>query len=238
MRALRIIGVLVTVLTARAAVVSAQAPLAVIGAMSAAQREAPQAALVRCAWPGATVSTRLVFEGDTACGRYRVDAVHGATVTVLDRESGTAHVFELSQDAAATPARAAGHTPVALASSASPLAVSASPDLVRVRLPRAQLDASLADLPGLLNGAVVWPVTIDTAAGPRIDGFEMRSLPRRGLMADLGLRDGDVLLELNGARLTGLTAVDAAVKGLLTAGHATALVRRGDARMVFVVDVE
>lgn len=218
-------------------VVSAQTPLSVVGVMSSAQRDVPQAALIRCAWPDAVGATHLVFEGDSACGRYTLDVVDGASATVRDGVTGTSQTFELST--AATPAeRRTGASSSTPDPSSPSFAVSMSTDRVQVRMSRSQLGASLLDLPAWLAGTVVRPVTITTPAGPRVEGFELRALPSQGLMADLGLRDGDVLLELNGARVTGLAMVGGAAQGLLASGHATALVRRGESHMLFVVDAE
>ena len=213
--------------------VSAQAP-AVVGVMSGTQGTTPPAALIRCAWPDATVSTPLLFEGDTACGRYRLEAVDETSARLLDRTTGSTHTFELNHETSPRVRR-----PLDASSAKSPsFAVSVSPDRVQVRVPRTQLGASLLELPAQLAGTVVQPVTITTPAGPRVEGFELRSLPSQGLMADLGLHDGDVLLELNGSRLTGLAMVGGAVQGLLASGHATALVRRGDTHVLFIVDAE
>lgn len=219
-------------------VVFAQTPLSVVGVMSSAQRDVPRAALIRCAWPDTVGATHLVFEGESACGRYTLDGVDGASATVRDDVTGTSRTFELSTGAATPAERRTGVSSSTLDPSSPSFAVSMSTDRVQVRMSRSQLGASLSALPTWLAGTVVRPVTITTPAGPRVEGFELRALPSQGLMADLGLRDGDVLLELNGARVTGLAMVGGAAQGLLASGHATALVRRGESHMLFVVDAE
>lgn len=214
--------------------VSAQAPLAVVGVTSGPSAEA-RGALIRCVWPDGPTAHRLLLEGETACGRYTLVAVDGTSARLRDDLSGVLLEMEPGTVGAAA---VTGVSPVTLRAGASTGPERAhTADVVRVALGRAEFDAYLRNPAALLAGADVQAAVVSAHSGPRVEGFELRTLPSSGLLNELGLRAGDVLLELNGARVTGPATVAAALEGLRAAGHATALVRRGDARVTVVVDL-
>jgi type II secretory pathway component PulC len=79
---------------------------------------------------------------------------------------------------------------------------------VAVDLPTASVEYYRSNLAELLDSAFATPRLRDTANGQRvIDGYQIDRIRPEGVAAQVGLRNGDVILEINGQALDGLATI-------------------------------
>jgi type II secretory pathway component PulC len=120
-----------------------------------------------------------------------------------------------------------------------PVVVEASRGVVSVDIPKAAVDQYLVNLTDLLASAQAVP-RVRAAPGGRqvIDGFELRRVRPGSVIEKVGLKDGDVILEVNGEQLDGLPTVLRLFSQAQTAGQARLTVLRGSERMTFVLNTK
>jgi type II secretory pathway component PulC len=100
---------------------------------------------------------------------------------------------------------------------------------------RASVDRYLANLPDLLNSATATPRYRDMPDGRRaIDGFEIGQIRKASVVEQLGLQEGDVILEVNGQALDGLATVMKLFGEFQAAPQATVTILRNGRRMTIV----
>jgi general secretion pathway protein C len=158
---------------------------------------------------------RLVAPGDHLRGATVVDV--GETRLRLDHQ-GRSELLDLLQVPALAPA------PIA----ATPLdrGIRQLAD-GSYEIERATLEALLADTPALLQAARVVPELRDGRAA----GFRLHAVRPDGILARIGLRNGDVVVAVNGLPLTAPErALDAFVK-LRSASHVSLSLERGGQRL-------
>ena len=82
------------------------------------------------------------------------------------------------------------------------------PEPIQVALPRESVQAAVANLPDLLSSAVAVPRYREVEGGQRvIDGFVVTQVKPSGTAERLGLRSGDIILDVNGQVLDGMPTV-------------------------------
>ena len=82
------------------------------------------------------------------------------------------------------------------------------PDPIQVALPRESVQAAVANLPELLSSAFAVPRFRESDGGQQvIDGFVVTQVKPSGTAERLGLRSGDVILDVNGQVLDGMPTV-------------------------------
>jgi type II secretory pathway component PulC len=108
--------------------------------------------------------------------------------------------------------------------------------VVSVDVPKAAVDHYLVNLTDLLASAQAMP-RVRAAPGGRqvIDGFELRQVRAGSVVEKVGLKDGDVIVEVNGESLDGLPTVLRLFSQAQAAGQARLTVLRGSQRMTFVL---
>ena len=112
-----------------------------------------------------------------------------------------------------------------------------SPNLVTVEIPKDSMVHYLADLPELLSSALATPHFRDVGNGQSIvEGFEISRIKEAGAAEQLGLQNGDVILEVNGDRLNSAASVLRLLGQAQIMTQAKLIVLRNGQRMTFVVN--
>ncbi len=102
-------------------------------------------------------------------------------------------------------------------------------------IPKTQIEHYLTNLPEVLGSALATPRTREMRRGQQaIDGFEITEITPGGAADQLGLKDGDVILEVNGQPLNGMPTIMRLLAELRTATQTTLTVLRDGQRMTLV----
>jgi hypothetical protein len=110
-----------------------------------------------------------------------------------------------------------------------------SPNLVTVELPEDAVEHYLDNLPALLDSALAMPRYRETGNGQRtIEGFEIGRIREASVVEQVGLKNGDVILELNGQKLDSLASALLLLGQARTIPQVTLTVLRNGQRMTFV----
>jgi type II secretory pathway component PulC len=209
-------------------------PMVLTGLMTDSADPARSACLIRCTDPPARKSASLLQAGDTACGLAEVRLIGPAMVVIRNVQTGRLESLTLPEAADAKAPR-----PAAEDAPQDPVVVEASRGVVSVDIPKAAVDQYLVNLTDLLASAQAVP-RVRAAPGGRqaIDGFELRRVRPGSVIEKVGLKDGDVILEVNGEQLDGLPTVLRLFSQAQTAGQARLTVLRGSERMTFVLNTK
>lgn len=204
-------------------------PLLLTGVMVDSAGSARSACLIRCLSPSTRKSASMLQAGDTACDLAEVTQIRPDAVVLRNLQSDRLELLPLP-DAGAPAARRSDAGEGAL----EPIVVNEARGVVSVDVSKTAVDQHLMNLSDLLASAQAVP-RVRAAPGGRqvIDGFELRQIRAGSVVEKVGLRDGDVLLEVNGVPLDGLPAVLRLFGQAQAAGQATLTVLRGSERMTF-----
>jgi len=102
-------------------------------------------------------------------------------------------------------------------------------------VPKASVNHYLVNLPELMNSARATPRFHDAANGQRVmEGFEVGQIKEGSVVEKLGLKNGDVIFEVNGQALDSLATVVRLFSEAQSLPQATLGVLRGGRRMTFV----
>ena len=183
-------------------------PLTLVGVMVDAAEPSHSACLIRCAYP--VQRARTFGPGENACDVAEVTEVRENAVVIRNlltnrpelltfqeaKPSATAHVPADAEAAAQAPP------------SPPPPVVGRSSGVVTIDMPEESVEHYLANLPELLSSARATPRYRDTGFGQRtIEGFEIDQITTAGVVEQMGLKNGDVILELNSQPLDSLASV-------------------------------
>jgi general secretion pathway protein C len=212
-------------------------PIRLLGAIMDTAAPSRSACLVRCNYPGeAQQGTSLLSPGERACDIAEIEEVHQDAVVIKNLLTNRLELLTFANTRAAPSESASTRTeppPAALR------VLSKAPDLVSVELPKATVDHCLANLPDLLNSALATPRYQDPGNGrPTMEGFEISRIKEASIVERLGIRNGDVLLEVNGDKLNSLAAVMRLVGQVQGMAQAKLTVLRNGQRMTFVVNMK
>lgn len=139
----------------------------------------------------------LFRTGQRACGVADVQEIRRDRITVRDAQTNRSETLVL-----AVTANAGG---VAAPAAALPERATAPPP---IEVPKAAVERYLANLPDVLSSALATPRTREVAPGQTvIDGFEISQVKPGGVAEQLGLQNGDVILEVNGQPLDGMPTI-------------------------------
>ena len=199
-------------------------PLRLTGILFDQARPARSACLMRCvAQPG---RHGIYLVGERACDLAEIREILKDAVVVENLETKR---LERLTFPGVTPPTAA--TPRA----AEPVEEAAPPEPVQVVLPREAVQTAIANLPDLLSSAFAVPRYREAEGGQRvIDGFTVTQVKPSGAAERLGLRSGDVILEVNGQTLDGMPTVMRLFGQLQSASQVTVTVLRDGRRMSVV----
>lgn len=215
-------------------------PLRLAGVARHVATPARSAGLIECLEPPAQRGAWLYAVGERACDVALIVEVVDDAVVVRNLQTGRLELLALPRDAA-SPAPPPGDTTTDATSDALPvpLVERRSTDVVTIELSRALLRRYTSNLPDVLGAALATPHYTSGESGPRsIDGFAMTRITPGGIVEQLGLQDGDVLMDLNGQRLDNLAAVAGMLARAEALSGATMTVLRGGARLSFVFTVK
>jgi general secretion pathway protein C len=109
---------------------------------------------------------------------------------------------------------------------------------VSVDLPKALVQRHLANLSEVLASAVAVPHFVDAAGGRRMDGFQITQVKPGGIAEQVGLRDGDVVVDVDGQPLDSMAAAMLLVARAPSLTNARLSVSRGGTIVNFVVSVK
>jgi type II secretory pathway component PulC len=191
---------------------------------------ARSACLVRCTEP--PERSGLFHVGDRACEVADIKEIRQDGVVIENLLAKRTELLTFPASAAPGPA------PPPPESAPEPAAAPA-PGIVAVDLPKDAVARYLADLPGLLESARATPRYRDAGNGQQsIDGYQIDGI-RQGSVADqAGLRNGDVVLEVNGQALDGLATVMRVFGELQAAPQAKVTVLRNGQKMTLVLNTK
>jgi len=201
-------------------------PLQLAGIMLDRAEPGRSACLIRCSYPVEKEARYLV--GQTVCDVATVSEVRQDGVVIrnpvtrrdewLTYPADTRPPAQASTDARPVPA------PV----------VSEKAGVVSVELPAAAVEYYTDNLPELLASALASPRYKDTASGRVIDGFQIGDVRDKGIVQQLGLRNGDVLAAVNGQPLDGLPTILKLLGELQGQAQVKVTVLRGTQTLTFV----
>jgi type II secretory pathway component PulC len=157
--------------------------------------------LIRCTYPADLRRTTTVQSGQTACDLAEIKEVRADSVIVRNVVTNRAERLRIrSTTGAPAPAPAEAAPPA--------LVKKDSPGLVTVQLEKGTVEHYLANLPELLSSALATPHYSDTGEVPRrIDGFQLSQIQAGGAAERVGLKDGDIVQEINGEALDSIGTV-------------------------------
>ncbi len=198
------------------------------------------AAFIVCPADAASSRARMVFVGERAC-EATVEAIDADGVILRTASTDALVHLELSNTVTLRPT-ASTHRAATSASPALHLPapeVTRADDRVHVTMTAARLEAYLSDLPALLTSGTAVPHAHTSDAQPRvIDGFQVIAVTAGSLIDQVGIRPGDIVSDVNGAPLRDVASLPLLLSDLKAARHATLGLRRGDSRVLVVVDIQ
>jgi type II secretion system protein C len=204
-------------------------PLRLTGILFDQGQPARSSCLIRCvAQPG----RQGIFSiGDRACDLAEVREVRQDAVVIENLEAKTLELLTFPR--VATLAAAPPRPPAPVPDSAPP------PEPIQVALPTEAVQTAIANLPELLSSAFAVPRYRDGEGGQRvIDGFLVTQVKPSGTAERLGLRNGDVILDVNGQVLDGMPTVMRLFGQLQSTPRVTITVLRDGRRMNVVFNTK
>jgi type II secretory pathway component PulC len=204
-------------------------PMVLVGVMRDSRDPSRSACLVRCASPAGRGAASFLEAGATACDLAEIREIREDGVTLRNLSADSLEFLPLPH---AAPRPVDPVQPAAIPP--EPVVAEESPGVVNVGVPKASVEHYLVNLGELMSAAQAAP-RIQNGA---IDGFEIRQIRAGSIVEQLGLRGGDVIVEVNGEKLDGLPTVMRLVGQAQSARQATLTVLRGGQRMTFVLNVK
>jgi len=110
--------------------------------------------------------------------------------------------------------------------------------VVDVALPPASVDHYLLNLPDLLSSAQATPHYRDELGPRTIERFEIGQIKPGSVVEQIGLENGDAILEVNGEKLDSLATVLRLFGQAQATTQARLTVLRGTQRMTFVFNTK
>jgi hypothetical protein len=183
---------------------SSTLPIQLVAVMLDRASPAKSSCLLRCTYP-AEKQGRFVA-GQTACDMAEVTEIRQDEVVINNLLRSRLEVLPLSHaqgEAAAPPPVASPPVPPP-----APPVVTESPEGVSVDLAKGSVDHYLGNLPDVLASALAVPRPRNGPSGVKsVDGYEIGGVKEAGVVEQLGFRNGDVVVEVNGQPLDGLPTI-------------------------------
>jgi general secretion pathway protein C len=207
-------------------------PVSLLGVALDEAVPAKSACVVRCSYPGDKQIVNLVLTvGQRACDVGEIAEIRQNSVVIRNLERDRLELLTFPSTAAASQIVV---PPVA----SQPLPVE-SPNLVNVEIQKDLINSYLANLPELMNSVIVAPRYREVGNGQSvIDGFEIKSFKVGSAIGELGLQNGDVLLEVNGSRLDSAASVLRLLGQSQVMTQTKLIVLRNGQQMTFVVHMK
>ena len=204
-------------------------PLRLTGILFDRDQPASSACLIRCVAQPGRQGIFSIF--DRACDLAEIREVRQDAVVIENLEAKRLELLTLP---AMTPPAAAPLRPSEPVPDSAP-----PPEPLQVALPNEAVQTAIANLPELLSSAVAVPRYRDIEGGQRvIDGFVVTQVKPSGTAERLGLRNGDVILDVNGEILDGMATVMRLFGQLQATPQVTVTVLRDGRRMSVVFNTK
>jgi type II secretory pathway component PulC len=199
-------------------------PLDLIGVIVNKDTPSHSVCVVRCPYP---LKKEEVFQpGQIAFDLAEIMEIHRDGVLLRNRITNKPEylTFEKNKPIEKSP------TPTPI-----PRLVAKSSDQVDMDLSQTTINAYLNNLPVLLNSAFAAPRYREGKnGGKEIQGFELSRIKEAGIVDQLGLQNGDVILEVNGEPLDGLPTVMRLLGRIQNESRVKMTVLRNGKKMNFV----
>lgn len=203
-------------------------PMVLVGVMVDSRDPSRSACLVRCAYLIERRGASFLEVGATACDLAEITEIRSDGVIVRNASTNQLELLPLGQPGASRTDRLEAAPPPA------PAVMRESPGRVDIEVPKETVDHYLVNLPELMKAARAAPRYLDAPNGQRvIEGFEITQITSGSVVEKLGLKSGDVILEVNGDKLDSMAAVLRLVGQAQGMGQATLTVQRGTQKMTF-----
>jgi type II secretory pathway component PulC len=211
-------------------------PVTLLGVVMDAAVPARSACLLRCTYPGEKQTTSVLLStGQRACDVVEVTEILQETVVIKNLLTDRLELLTFPTTAAAP-----GNTTSAT-TAPPPEApdIVAPPDLVTIEVRKEAMERSLANLPELLSSAVATPHFREVGNGQSIvEGFELTRIKEASAVGQLGLQNGDVVLEVNGDKLNSAASILRLLGQAPVMAQAKLIVLRNGQRMTIVVNMK
>lgn len=112
-----------------------------------------------------------------------------------------------------------------------PVIAAVAPREIVIDVPKETVEYFKANLKDVLNSAFAAPRMREESGKSVIDGFEISRIKKGGIVSQLGILDGDVVVEANGVKLDSLDKVLALYRQSQEAARVDLVVLRGGRRM-------
>jgi type II secretory pathway component PulC len=207
-------------------------PLRLLGAIEDAVRPAKSSCLVQCSYSGQQATTALLEPGQRACEVAEIKEVLKESVVIRNLLTNRLELLTFAESGSVSAPQPSATTGLPV----PPRVVPKSPSLVGVEIQRDTVSHYLANLTDLLDCALAIPRYRDAGNGRQeIDGFEISRIREDSVVEQIGLQNGDVVLEVNGSRLNSLDSVIRLVGEAQAMTRASMTVLRNGQRMNFVL---
>lgn len=215
--------------------------LRLVGVAIDSTASARSAGLIECGQAGDRRPARMVAVGDNACDVAVVHEVRPDGIIIRNLAADRLERVALSSAAAGATSAIVPEpeNPVHSDETAipAPVVVPTAPGVVTIELQRELLHHSLSNLPAVLTAALATPHRTDGASSA-IDGYAMTRITPGGIVDQLGIQDGDVLLDFNGQRLDNLGAVTSLLGQAESLAGAKMTVLRAGTTLTFVFKLQ
>ena len=209
-------------------------PMVLVGIMVDSAEPSRSACLIRCTYQKERRSASTLETGEIACDLAEVKEIRPDAVVVKNQLTNQLELLPLQASTLENETRARAAAPVP-----EPEIVEASPEFVSVEVPKAAVDYYLRNFTDLLNSSQATPRFRDAPGGRRtIEGFELGHIEAGSVVEKVGLKNGDVIVEVNGETLDSLPTVLRLFGQAQTMGRAQVTVLRGGQRMTFVFNTK
>lgn len=214
-------------------------PVTLLGIAMDAAAPARSSCLVRCAYPGETQTTSVFLAtGQRACDVAEITEILQEAVVIKNLQTNRLEFLTFPKTGAAP--RQATSTMTEAAPAAPAAAGEVQPtNVVTIEVRRDAMNRSLANLPELLSSAVATPHFRDVGNGQSIiEGFELDSIKEASAVGQLGLQNGDVVLEVNGDKLDSAASILRLLGQAQVMPQAKLIVLRNGQRMTIIVNMK
>lgn len=212
-------------------------PVTLLGIAMDAAVPARSGCLVRCTYPGETQTiTRLLATGERACDVVEIKEILQETVVIRNLLTDRLELLTFPKASVAP-----SDTTSALPEPPPPAPAVVEPsNLITIEVRKDRMDAYLANLPELLSSAVATPHFRDVGNGQSIiEGFEIDHIKEASAAREMGLQNGDVVLEANGDKLNSAASIIRLLSQVpAMAQQARLIVLRNGQRMTLVVNMK
>lgn len=200
-------------------------PITLMGVFVEAKAPRDSKSLVQCAGSADGV---LVKIGDKVCGVAELIDIKENGVLIKNLSTSREERLPLKTSGGAPPA------PVSPRPTEPELRVVNSPAGATVEMPLDLVHHYMLNLQEILTSALAVPHYRDDAAGRQVmDGFELREIKPGSVVEKVGLKNGDVITEVNGEKLDGLPTVMRVANQIQTVEQSTMIVIRNGKALTF-----